>query len=294
MVTKKETTEISSEHVHGPTNSMNGCLNSPTNGYVNDKINGYLHGTSNALGNGQDNNAVDICGNISIDSNTKDCQTSAKLIAICGLAMRLPGGIRDAETFWAFLRDGKDARGPIPPDRYNIHGFNDSLGKKGAIKTQYGYFLDEDLARLDTSFFTMTGDKLEKMDPQQRQLLEVTRECLENAGEVDYRGKPIGCYVGTFGEDWLQMSAKESQHFGGYIMTGHGDLMIANRVSYEYDLQGPRYLENAFLYEVISLAHKFLAWLSKQDVPRHWLASTRLAVLFRAMIVAQPLLREQT
>ena len=161
-------------------------------------------------------------------------------IAICGLALRLPGGIDSAEAFWDVLVNGKDTRAPIPANRYNPKGFDDSLGHKGAIKTKYGYFIKDDISTLDTSFFSMTQSELEKTDPQQRQLLEVTRECLEDAGEVDYRGKSIGCYIGTFGEDWLQMSAKESQHTGGYIMTGHGDLMIANRVSFEYDLQGPR------------------------------------------------------
>src|SRR5437763_15747242 len=116
------------------------------------------------------------------------------------------------------------------------------MGRNGAIKTEYGYFLDEDLTCLDTSFFSISKNELEKADPQQRQLLEVVRECLESAGEVNYRGKLIGCYVGTFGEDWLQMCAKETQHMGGYIVSGHGDLMISNRVSYEYDFQGPRYV----------------------------------------------------
>lgn len=172
-------------------------------------------------------------------------------IAICGLALRLPGRIDSAEAFWDVLVNGKDTRAPIPASRYNPKGFDDSLGHKGAIKTQYGYFINEDISTLDTSFFSMTQSELEKTDPQQRQILEVTRECLEDAGEVDYRGKSIGCYIGTFGEDWLQMSAKESQHTGGYIMTGHGDLMIANRVSFEYDLQGPRSANIYFISEVI-------------------------------------------
>ena len=93
---------------------------------------------------------------------------NAMSIAICGLAMRLPGSIRDAASFWDLLYNGKDARGPIPPDRYNAKGFNDALSSKGAIKTQHGSFLDEDLARLDTSFFSMTKTELEKVDPQQR------------------------------------------------------------------------------------------------------------------------------
>ncbi|KAF6241032.1 hypothetical protein HO173_000826 [Letharia columbiana] len=160
-------------------------------------------------------------------------------IAICGLGIRLPGGVRSAEDFWDLLINGKDAQGPIRSDRYKIDSFNGALGKKGAIKTQKGYFLDDDLTSLDTSFFSMSKNELEKSDPQQRQLLEVTKECLESAGEINYRGKMVGCYVGTFGEDWLQMSARETQHSGGYILTGHGDLMISNRVSYEYDLRGP-------------------------------------------------------
>ena len=161
-------------------------------------------------------------------------------IAVCGLGIRLPGGVCDAEGFWDLLVKGRDARGPIRSDRYNSDSFSDVLGKKGAIKTQYGYFLDDDLTSLDTSFFSMSKSELERLDPQQRQLLEVTRECLENAGEINYRGKLVGCFVGTFGEDWLQISARETQHSGGYIVTGHGDLMIANRISYEYDLRGPR------------------------------------------------------
>ena len=171
-------------------------------------------------------------------------------IAICGLGIRLPGGIRNAESFWDLLINGKDAQGPIRSDRYKLDSFNDALGKKGAIKTKRGYFLDDDLTSLDTSFFSMSKDELEKSDPQQRQLLEVTRECLESAGEIDYRGKLVGCYVGTFGEDWLQMSARETQHSGGYIATGHGDLMISNRVSYEYDLRGPRYVDGINMHNI--------------------------------------------
>ncbi|KAK6950125.1 hypothetical protein Daesc_008451 [Daldinia eschscholtzii] len=174
-----------------------------------------------------------------IDKAVNGTKNAICPIAICGMAMRLPGGVRDAESFWDILVNKIDTRGPIPSDRYNAAAFTDTYGKRGAIKTQYGYFLDEDFSKLDTSFFTMSKNELERADPQQRQLLEVAREALENAGEANYRGQLIGCYVGTFGEDWLQMSAKEIQHLGGYILTGHGDLMLANRLSFEYDLKGP-------------------------------------------------------
>jgi acyl transferase domain-containing protein len=162
-------------------------------------------------------------------------------IAICGLGLRLPGGIRDGDSFWDVLVNGKDARTPIPASRYNISGFNGSLDGRDSINTMHGYFLDEDLSGLDASFFSMTKTELEKCDPQQRQLLEVTRECLEDAGETNYRGRNIGCYIGNFGHDWMEMSLREPQHTRSYNVLGYSDMMLANRVSYEYDFRGPRY-----------------------------------------------------
>jgi hypothetical protein len=152
-------------------------------------------------------------------------------IAVCGLALRLPGGIRDSEAFWDALLNGRDMKGPVPPERHNSTAF---------LASQEGYFIEEDLGGLDTSFFKLRKNELEVADPQQRQLLEVTRECLENAGETKYRGKSIGCYVGTFGEDWLHLACKDEQCLGGNSVIGFLDLMLANRISYEFDFQGPR------------------------------------------------------
>ncbi|KAI0377169.1 polyketide synthase [Hypomontagnella monticulosa] len=160
-------------------------------------------------------------------------------IAICGISLRLPGGIHNGEDFWDLLVNGRDARTKIPASRFAIEGFDSSLGGPGAIHTRHGYFLEDDLSRLDTSFFSMSRNELERCDPQQRQLLEVVRECFEDAGEVNYRGQPIGCYIGTFGQDWHEMSVKEPHQTGNYTVTGYSDLILANRVSYEYDLHGP-------------------------------------------------------
>ncbi|KAM7210145.1 hypothetical protein V8F06_014473 [Rhypophila decipiens] len=40
-----------------------------------------------------------------------------KAIAICGLALRLPGSIRIPEQYWSLLTSGHDARGPMPARR---------------------------------------------------------------------------------------------------------------------------------------------------------------------------------
>ncbi|PWY87347.1 hypothetical protein BO94DRAFT_585895 [Aspergillus sclerotioniger CBS 115572] len=160
-------------------------------------------------------------------------------IAICGMACRLPGGIRSPEQMWNFLLNKGDARSRVPESRYNIDAYYSPVDKPGSIKTQYGYFLDDDLSKADGSLFTMSPMELGRCDPQQRLMLEVARECIEDAGEVDWKGTRTGVYMGNFGEDWSEMSDKESQQYGVYRLAGLGDFALANRVSYEMDLQGP-------------------------------------------------------
>jgi acyl transferase domain-containing protein len=168
-------------------------------------------------------------------------QNAPAPIAICGMALRLPGGISTPTQFWDFLVSKGDARTRTPESRYNISAYHSKSGRPGTIKTEYGYFLDGsvDISALDTSFFSMVKAEVERVDPQQRQLLEVARECFESAGEVEYRGKKVGCFVGSFGEDWVEAFAKDQQHYGQYQVSGVGDFVQANRISYEYDLKGP-------------------------------------------------------
>ncbi|GIJ99998.1 type I iterative polyketide synthase [Aspergillus viridinutans] len=162
-------------------------------------------------------------------------------IAVCGMALRLPGGISNPSQFWDFLVSKKDARSRVPDSRYAVSSYYSKTGANGTIKTEHGYFLDEtvDLGALDASFFSFTKAELELVDPQQRLLLEVARECLESAGEADYRGKDIGCFVGSFGDDWIQNLFHDPQMYAKYPLLAGGDYAIPNRISYEYDLRGP-------------------------------------------------------
>lgn len=183
-------------------------------------------------------------------------------VAICGMAMRFPGGIKTEDSLWDFLVHKGGAHGPVPANRYNAEGFwvnpskDNAIGddgssdvspgaenansQKGNTGMSNGYILsDIDLAKFDGSFFSMTRRELEWLDPQQRLLLELTRECLENAGEVGWCGKHIGCYIGTWGEDWMELQSRDTQDTHLYKMTGHADAMLSNRISYEYDFKGP-------------------------------------------------------
>ncbi|KAE8324345.1 hypothetical protein BDV39DRAFT_217174 [Aspergillus sergii] len=168
----------------------------------------------------------------------KEAQASRPPIAIVGMGMRLPGGIRSATDFWDMLVEKKIGHSEVPESRYNAKSFCDPKSPR-QIRTRHGYYLQEDPAYFDAEFFSMSSVEASTTDPQQRLLLEVVWECLENAGETDWRGKRIGCYVGTFGEDWLTLSSREYQHIDRYYATGTGAFALSNRISYLYDFQGP-------------------------------------------------------
>ncbi|KAL5046588.1 hypothetical protein BDW71DRAFT_207380 [Aspergillus fruticulosus] len=199
-----------------------------------------------------------------------------KPIAICGMSCRLPGGIDSPQQLWDFLLSKGDARSRVPPSRYNIDAFYSAADQPGTIKTQYGYFLDSDIASFDSSLFSMSPMELARCDPQQRLLLEVARECIEDAGETDWKGRRIGVYVGNFGEDWNEMLDYDDQQYGVYRLAGSGDFALSNRVSYEMDLQGPSMtIRTACSSSLVSLHEACLA-LARGDCESAIVAGTSL------------------
>ncbi|WQF89974.1 Putative Acyl transferase domain superfamily, quinone oxidoreductase/zeta-crystallin, thiolase [Colletotrichum destructivum] len=162
-------------------------------------------------------------------------------IAICGIGLRLPGGIDTPTSLYNFLVNRKDARSKPDRPRYSsqTHHFTES-GTTRPLPTEEGYWLaHDDVTKFDPSMFSMNPKELSKLDPQQRLLLQVVWEALESAAETDWQGQRIGCYVGSFGDDWREMHAIDTQDDGMYRLTGYMDFVQANRISHAFDLRGP-------------------------------------------------------
>ncbi|RFU79720.1 polyketide synthase [Trichoderma arundinaceum] len=196
----------------------------------------HINGGQRTNGNGH-NGIIDETANGRSHSN--GTAEAYEPMAIIGCGMRLPGGIETGEAMWDFLDNKREGRCRVPDDRYNIEAFY-GPGRTGHVGSQYGHYLNYlDLAEVDTSFWSMTRQEIEEMDPQQRLALEVVYECFQSSGTTNWKGKKIGTYFGIFGEDWMTMQAKETQHTGVYRMPGSGDFVVANRVAYEFGLEGP-------------------------------------------------------
>ena len=162
---------------------------------------------------------------------------SGEPVAITGIACRFPGGISTPESFWEFVLNGGDAIRAVPDERKALWRY---WPDRGDYPTRGG-FVDE-IDRFDAGFFNISPREARHIDPQQRILLELAWEALEDAGTPPARleGRPVGVYVGIFLDEYwdLQRYAAPSS-VGMHTNTGGTLSIAANRISYFLDLQGP-------------------------------------------------------
>lgn len=165
-------------------------------------------------------------------------------IAIVGIGCRLPGDASSPEKFWDLLVSKKDAIVDVPADRWDSRRFFDQTdGKPAKIRTNQGGFLKNNLKEFDPLFFGISPVEAETLDPQSRILLEVAYEALEDTGMTleNIKGTKTGVFVGGFTIDnYLNWGCKENVHLvNSHTSLGITLTMLANRLSYFFDLKGP-------------------------------------------------------
>ena len=161
-------------------------------------------------------------------------------VAIVGIGCRMPGGA-GVEGYWRTLREGVDAVREIPPDRWDADALYDpDPDTPGRMNTRWGGFLD-DIQGFDADFFGISTREASRMDPQQRIVLEVAWEALEDAGIApgSLAGSRTGVYLGASTYDHGAGLLASGTPADAYDGTGSALSVIANRLSYCLDSRGP-------------------------------------------------------
>ncbi len=162
-------------------------------------------------------------------------------VAIVGIGCRFPGGVSGPASFWKLLSDGGDAITEIPADRIDLgHYYDPRPATPGRMATRWGGFLDH-LDRFDAEFFGVSPREAERMDPQQRVLLECAWEGLEDAGIDPTRldGSNTAVFVGQWVSDFESRLFADPENVDFLMTTGSGRYALAGRLSYLLGLRGP-------------------------------------------------------
>ncbi|WP_062990521.1 type I polyketide synthase [Nocardia anaemiae] len=179
-----------------------------------------------------------ITGVVPRPPDTPAATRSDEPVAIVGVGCRFPGGVSSRDALWNMVAGGIDAVSGWPTDRgWDLDRLLDpDMDKPGTVYSSGGGFLD-DVAGFDAGFFGIGPGEAAAMDPQQRVLLEVAWDAMQDAG-LDpnaLRGTEVGVFVGASDSDYQGNSAATE----GLRLTGRHQSVISGRAAYVFGFEGP-------------------------------------------------------
>ena len=164
-------------------------------------------------------------------------------IAIIGMSCRYPGGVDNSADFWTMLRNGKSGIVEMTNERWNADEyFSPDRAAPGKMYSKAMGVVDA-LDEFDAELFGIAPIEAESMDPQQRVLLEVSWQAIEDAGirVPDLNGSKTSVYLGICHQDYALLQARytDTERVSAYDGTGNAHAVASGRLSYLFGLRGP-------------------------------------------------------
>ena len=162
-------------------------------------------------------------------------------LAVIGMGCRFPGA-DSPDHFWQLLMEKRDAVGLIPAERWRDDHFFGTFSIENESLLRTGGFI-EDISTFDPLFFNVSPREASRMDPHQRLAMEVAWNALENAAipPSSLKGTATGVFIGVLSQnnDYFWMQAANPEIVDTYTSSGGAHSIVANRLSYFFDLRGP-------------------------------------------------------
>ncbi len=161
-------------------------------------------------------------------------------MAVIGMACRFPGA-DNYNQFWQNLELGVNSISEIPSQRWEIEKYY-SATPKHSHKTisKWGGFM-KGIDQFDAHFFGISPREADRMDPQQRIMLELSWSCIEDSGysSSQLSGSQVGVFIGVCNYDYDQLQHQDQKNIEGHTATGTYTTIIPNRISYCFNFHGP-------------------------------------------------------
>ena len=212
-------------------------------------------------------------------------------IAVIGMSCRFPEA-ENYRQFWHNLAQGTNSITPVPAERWSLEEYySPKQGTPYKSISKWGGFI-RGVDQFDASFFGISPREAERMDPQQRIALELSWECLEDAGYAPsaLSGANVGIYMGLGGFDYSLIQA--DMPIEGYTALGTLLSLIPNRVSHTFNFSGPSVPVDTACSGALVAIHQAIQSLEAGDCemalvggssillhPRHYIAFSQLGML---------------
>lgn len=177
------------------------------------------------------------------EENTFDPENNP--VVVVGMGCRFPGGANSPKQFWELLVSGKNGISEVPRERWDKEAYySEDETVRGKMYVNAGGFLqDADIRTFDADFFRIAPKEARSLDPQQKLLLEVVWEALEDAGinPETIHGKNVGVYLGISTDDYKRthLFANGVDKIDMYSATGTVFSAAGGRISFFLGLEGP-------------------------------------------------------
>lgn len=160
-------------------------------------------------------------------------------IAIIGMSGRFPMA-KNIHEYWENLIDGRECFTQLNDEQIIASGVDPEL-LKDPDYVKVSPILD-DYDKFDSQFFGYTPREGSMIDPQQRLFLECCWEAFEDAGyNTEVYDEPVGVFGGCAINTYMIFSGVYQRFYNEFLpsVVGNDNSFLANRVSYQLNLNGP-------------------------------------------------------
>ncbi|KAI0827185.1 ketoacyl-synt-domain-containing protein [Trametes gibbosa] len=182
------------------------------------------------------------------------------------MSVELPGAL-DAQGLWAVLEQGMNTIEQIPTTRFDVSAYSDDTLSSGrSMNVTKGNFI-KNPDTFDHSFFQISPREARSMDPQQRILMRLAYNALENAGYCpnatpSFEPDRFGAFIGVQTDDYVQ---NLRDHLDVYYSTGTLQAFLSGRLSYACGFGGPSMAINTACSSSLVAIHQACRALTARD-----------------------------
>jgi len=216
-------------------------------------------------------------------------------IAVVGMGCRMPGNVNTPQEFQKVMEEGIDVISEVPTDRWDVDKYwHPDPHNVGTHCNKRAGFC-ENVHDFDHTFYNISPREAANMDVMHRGIMEVTQECLDDAGiPSETMPRDTGVYVGVCLMDHGFTVIEDAKCMNAYTHTGTAHSVAANRVSFAYDIRGPSVAIDTACAASLTAAHYACFALWNKECPEAIVAASNtlmvpeVTVGFSALGVLSP------